>query len=68
MVFNIKMEDFRHKARLEAGGHMAKTPATMNYASVVSRETIRIATLNYLEVKSGNILNTFVQASVTKMV
>ncbi len=55
MVFDIKMEDFRRKARLVAGGHMTGAPATITYASVVSRETVRlaltIAALNDLEVK-----------------
>ncbi len=46
MIFDIKMEDFRCKARLVAGGHMAKAPATITYASVVSRETVRIALFN----------------------
>ena len=45
MIFDIKMEDFRRKARLVAGGHMTKAPATITYASVVSRETVRIALL-----------------------
>ena len=43
MVFDIKMEDFRQKARLVAGGHMTEAPATIMYASVVSRETVRVA-------------------------
>jgi hypothetical protein len=43
MVFDVKMEDFRRKARLVAGGHMTKAPATLTYASVVSRETVRLA-------------------------
>ena len=43
MVFNVKMEDFRHKARLVAGGHMTEAPATIMCASIVSRETVRIA-------------------------
>ena len=68
MVFNTKMEDFRQKARLMAGGHITKAPAPIIYASVVLRETVRIAfmiaALNDLEVKSGNILNAYVQASV----
>ena len=70
MVFDIKMEDLRHKARLVARGHMTKTPATITYASVVSRESgsiaLMIATLNNLEVKSGDILNAYVQAPVTE--
>jgi hypothetical protein len=39
------MEDFRCKARLVAGGHMTKAPANITYASVVSRETVRITLL-----------------------
>jgi hypothetical protein len=38
MIFDMKMEDFRQKARLVAGGHRTKAPATITYASVVSRE------------------------------
>jgi hypothetical protein len=30
MIFDIKMEDFRRKARLVAGGHMTKAPATIS--------------------------------------
>lgn len=45
MIFDVKMEDFRRKARLVAGGHMTKAPATITYASVVSRETVRLALL-----------------------
>ena len=56
------MEDFRCKARLVAGGHMTKAPATITYASVVSRETVRIAllmaALNDLNVKVGDVLST----------
>ena len=60
MIFDVKMEDFRHKVRLVAGGHRTEAPATITYASVVSRETVRlaltIAALNDLEVKVGNVL------------
>ena len=51
---------------------MTKALATITYASIVSRETVRIAmmiaTLNDLEVKLGNILNAYVQAPVTEKV
>ena len=54
MVFDVKMEDIRHKTRLLAGGCMTEAPATITNASIVSRETVRIAlviaTLNDLEV------------------
>ncbi len=58
IIFDIKMKDFRRKARLVTGGHMTKAPATITYARVISRKTIRIAlllaALNYLHVKVGD--------------
>ena len=65
MVFDVKMEDFRCKARLGA-------PATIMYISIVSRVTVRIAlmitALNDLEVKLGDILNANVHAPITEKV
>jgi hypothetical protein len=43
MVLNVKMVDFKCKAQLVAGGHKTKAPATITYASLVSRETVCIA-------------------------
>ena len=37
MVIDIKMRDFHRKACLVAGGHMAHTPDTITYFSVVTR-------------------------------
>ena len=72
MVFDVKMEDFRRKARLVAGGHKTDAPATITYASVVSRETVpltlTIAALNDLEVKVGEVLNAYITAPITKKV
>jgi hypothetical protein len=72
MIFDIKMEDFCCKARLVAGGHWTEAPATITYASVVSRETVctalLMAALNDLEVKIGNVLNAYITAPVTKKV
>ena len=66
MIFDIKREDFRRKARLVAGGHTTQAPATITYASVVSRETVRIAlllaALNDVEVKTGDIENAYITA------
>ena len=60
LIFDVKMEDFRRKARLVAGGHMTETPKCMTYSSVVGRETVRIAltiaALNDLQVKAGDIM------------
>ena len=51
---------------------MIDVPETNTCASVVSSKTLRIAlmitTLNILEMKSVDILNVHVQASVTEMV
>ena len=72
MILDIKMEDFRCKNRLVAGGHVTKASATIMYASIVSRDTVRIALMiammNDLEVKSIDILNSYVQAPVTEKV
>jgi hypothetical protein len=72
MVFDIKMEDFRRKSRLVAGGHLTKTPATITYASVVSRKTVRLAltfaSLNDLEVKVGDVLNAYITTPVKEKV
>jgi hypothetical protein len=42
MIFYVKMEDFWHNARFVAGGHTTYIPHAMTYASVVSRESVRI--------------------------
>ena len=51
---------------------MTEAPSTITYASVVSRETVRIAlmiaTINDLEIKLGTILNAYVLAPVTEKV
>ena len=67
IVWDVKMEDFRRKARLVAGGHTTEAPPThVTYASVVSRESVRIAlmaaALNDLEVKTADIKNAYLTA------
>ncbi len=51
-----------------AGGHLTETPGTITYASVVSRETMRLAvtfvSLNDLEYKVGDVLNAYITAPV----
>ena len=57
MVFDVKMEDFRRKARFVAGGHTTDPPSTFTYASVVSRESVRIAlTVAALHISRGSII------------
>jgi hypothetical protein len=72
MIFDMKMEDFQQKARLVAGGHLTQAPATITYASVVSRETVCLAltfaSLNDLEVKVGDVLNAYITTPVNEKV
>ncbi len=55
-----------------AGGHLTKAPATITYASVVSRETVHLTltftSLNDLEVKVGDVLNAYITALVKEKV
>ncbi len=72
MIFDVKIEDFKHKAQLVAGGHKTKAPASITYASVVSRKTMHIAlmlaALNDLQVKAGDVLNAYITAPVKEKV
>jgi hypothetical protein len=72
MIFDVKMEDFRRKARLVAGGHTTDTPHAMTYASVVSREPVTVAltlaALNDLDVKMADIENAYLTAPITEKV
>ncbi len=66
MIFDVKKEDFKLKARLVASGHRTAAPAMITYASVVSRETVRLAlmlaALNDLQVNAGDMLNAYITA------
>ena len=65
MIFNVKMEDLRRKARIVAGGQITNTPPTITYASVVSRETeriaLRISALHDMSLKTADIMNDYIQ-------
>jgi hypothetical protein len=71
LFFNIKL-DFTRKTRLVAGGHVTDPPAIITYASVVSRESVRItltiAALNDLDVLGADISNTYLTAPTTEQV
>ena len=72
LIYDVKMEDFRRKTRLVAGGHMTETPKCMAYSSVVGRETVRIAltiaAINYLQVKAGDVINAYVTAPCSEKI
>jgi hypothetical protein len=65
IVFDIKA-DFTRKCRYVAGGHMTDPPASITYASVVSRESVRIAfliaALNGLDIAAADIGNAYINA------
>jgi hypothetical protein len=72
MIFDVKMEDFLGKSRFVAGGHTTNAHHVMTYASVVSRESMRIAltlaALNDLDVIMGDIENAYLTAPITEKV
>lgn len=66
IIFDIKQEDLRHKARLVAGGHVVNSSMYESYSSVVQTMTVRllqtIALKQKLKIVTGDIGNAFVQA------
>jgi Reverse transcriptase (RNA-dependent DNA polymerase) len=66
------MEDFKRKARYVAGGHMTEALPVLTSASVVSRDTVRIAltiaTLHDLQVKTSDIQNAYLTAPVSEKI
>ena len=72
IVWDDKIEDFRRKDMLVGGGHMTIAPAASTCASVVTRETVRVAltlaALNDLEVKVGGVENAYIIASVREKI
>ena len=71
MIFDLKM-DFTRKARLVAGGHLTQTPTSLTYASVPSRESVRlmflIAALNDLNMVMTDIGNAYLNAKVREKI
>lgn len=71
MIFDVKF-DLTRKARYVAGGHLTEPPSTMSYASVVSRDSVRIlftiAALNNLDVKMCDIGNAYLNATTREKV
>jgi hypothetical protein len=61
MIFDVKIGSLNHKARYVAGGHMTGPPASVTYATVVSRDLVRLglvnAALNGLSILMADIQN-----------
>lgn len=71
IVFDIKM-DFTRKARICARGDQTDPPASITYASVVTRESVRlgflIASLNKLQVLSADVAGAYLNAPCAEKV
>jgi Reverse transcriptase (RNA-dependent DNA polymerase) len=65
VVFDVKI-DFTRKARFVAGGHVTAPPTTQTYASVVSRDSVRIAfliaALNDLKLMAADVQGAYLNA------
>jgi hypothetical protein len=53
LVFDVKFDGFKYKARMVAGGHMIDTPPFLTYASVVARDTDKDSTYRGGVTRSG---------------
>ena len=65
MVFDVKM-DMTRKARFVAGGHMVDAPSELTFATVATRDSVRIilmlASLNNLKIMACDIQNAYLNA------
>jgi hypothetical protein len=72
LVFDVKFDDgFCFKSRMVlAGGHMVDSPSFLTYASVMSRETVRIAltiaALHDLDIRAADVENAYLTAPTTE--
>jgi hypothetical protein len=71
IVFDIKM-DFTRKARICARGDQTDPPSSITYASVVTRESVRLgfltAALNDLNVLSADVAGAYLNAPCAEKV
>ena len=71
IVFDVKM-DFTRKARICARGDQTDPPSSITYASVVTRESVRIgflvAALNDLKVLSADVAGAYLNAPCAERV
>ncbi len=72
IIFDIKIEDFRRKARLVAGGNTTDAPPVLIFSNIFSRESVRIAliiaALNALQVKSSDIEKAYLTAPASEKI
>ena len=66
IIFDVKSDFTPRKARFVASGHKTEPPLSITYASVVSRESVRIAfmlaALNDLDILSADVQGAYLNA------
>ena len=66
MIFDVKKEDFRRKARLVAGGHVINSSVFESYSSVVQSKSLRllqtVALNEGLDIVTTDVGTAFIQA------
>ena len=72
MIFEVKQEDLRRKARLVAGGHVVDSSMYESYSSVVQTMTLRllqtVAVNENLKIITGDIGNAFIHANTNEKI
>ena len=72
IIFDVRMWDFRHKAILVADEDMSETHKCHTYSIVASNDNVRLKltmyALNELQVKSSDVMNAYITATITKNV
>ena len=72
MIFEVKQEDLRRKARLVAGGHVVDSSMYESYSSVVQTITLRllqtVAVNEGLKTITGDIGNAFIHATTNEKI
>lgn len=72
MIFDIKREDLRYKARLVIGGHVIDSSSHNTYSSTVQDISVRLLQLvalqNQLHIMTGDISNAFCTAPVAEKI
>ena len=72
MIFDVKTEEIRRKARLVVGENMTEPPDTTTYEIAMSREKVMIvltlSALNNFPVKIADIQNSYIAAPVVEKI
>ena len=72
LIFDVKSDTLARKARFVAGGHRTDPPKDSTYASVVSRDSVRLffllAALNDVDVLACDVQNAYINATTKEKI